>query len=408
MPCSPNIAKGVSKTVVIAPETVCWGEPAGAGTGKTMRRVTSSFTLAKEVYTSAEIRQSQQNSTSRHGTRSASGSINGELSPGSYSDLVQGILARDFATVAPATGLSLTIAASGDFYTVARTTGSWLTSGFGPGIVFRLTAGTFNAANLNKNLVVISATALTLTVKAVNNSALVAEGPIASATVTIMGKTTFVPSTGHSDRSFSIEERFPDINQYERYVGMKVNSMAVTIPANGIVTVDFGFAGKDMDRATNTAYFTNPTAQTNTGMFESAGATVLLNGSPVAIVTSADFTVDRSTENAAVVGSPSLVGIFTNKITASGNVSLYFIDGNARDIFDQEQEVSMVFTLADGGLATSNVMSFIFPRVKFNGWDKQDGESGTTVTVPFEALENEVTTTGLPASTVMVQDTSLV
>ncbi|MFM7857640.1 MAG: hypothetical protein ACKO96_38395, partial [Flammeovirgaceae bacterium] len=111
----------------------------------------------------------------------------------------------------------ITIAAAGDNYTLTRSAGSWLTAGVGPGMVVRLTAGTFNAANLNKNLLVLSATATVLTVKVVNGSTLTAEGPIASATLSVAGKTTIAPLTGHTDQSFTVETRYGDINQYERY-----------------------------------------------------------------------------------------------------------------------------------------------------------------------------------------------
>lgn len=43
----------------------------------------------------------------RHGTRSAEGSVNGELSPGSYSDFFAALLAREFTTGGLFTGLSL-------------------------------------------------------------------------------------------------------------------------------------------------------------------------------------------------------------------------------------------------------------------------------------------------------------
>ena len=407
MACSPTIARGVAKTVAIAKETVCWGEPAAAGTARLLRRVTANFNLAKEAYESAELRQSQQVADMRHGTRSATGSINGELSAGSYFDLMEALVAKDFSAVAAATGLSITIAAAGDNYTVARSTGSWLTA-ISPGMVVRLTAGAFNAANLNKNLLVLSVTALTLTVKVVNGSTLTAEGPIASATLSVAGKTTIAPLTGHTDQSFTVEERYTDINQYERYVGMKVNSMQVSIPSNGLATVDFGLVGKDMDRATNTAYFTNPTAQSNTGIFAGANGVVMLNGSAVALITTADFTIERATENAVVVGSNSLANIFTGRITASGNLSVYFIDGNTRDVFNNETEVSLVFTLTEGNLANSNAMSVVFPRVKFGTFDRADAEQGIVASVAFTALENSVTTGGFPATTVMIQDTSLV
>lgn len=409
MACSPTSAKGVKKVVAYAKETVCWGEPALPNTAKVLRRVTSDFNLTKEKFTSNEIRESQQNIASRHGTRSATGSLNGELSAGSYSDFLQAIVARDFATVAPITGLSITIAASGDNYTVARSTGSWLTAGISPGMVGRLTAGTFNAANLNKNLSIISVNALTLTVKPVNGTTMVAEGPIASATFAISGKTTFVPQSNHTQDSFTFEERYTDINQYERYDGNIVNTVAVSLATNGFATIDVGFVGKDLGRAENTAYFTNPSAASSTGLFSAAqgSGVVMVNGEMAAVVTSADFEIARETENGTTLFSNGLSNIFTGKITATGNLNIYFVDGAYRDVFDDETEVSLVFTFAESTLANANCLSFVFPRVKFDGFQKADA-TAITVGIPFEALEGISTASGLPTTTVMIQDTSLV
>ena len=401
------LARGVSKVVAIAKESA-WGTAPAAGSARLIRRVTANFNLTKENYSSEEIRQSYQLADGRHGTRSAAGTIDGELSAGSYFDLQEALLARDFAVVTAITGLSITVAASGSDYTITRSTGSWISGGVSPGMVVRLTAGTFNVANSNKNVLVMSVTALALTVKVLNGSTMVAEGPIASATLSIMGKTTFAPLTGHTDQSFTVEERYVDIAQYERFVGCKVNNMSVSIPANGLATVNFGMVGKDMDRAQGTAYFTSPTAQSNTGIFSGANGALLVNGVAVALVTSADFAIDRATENAAVVGSNSLADIFTGRITATGNLSLYFENGNTRDLFNNETEFTLVFALTSGNTATADVMTFTFPRVKLNGFDKQDGENGIIVSSPFQAFENAVTTGGLYTTTVMIQDTSLV
>jgi hypothetical protein len=94
------------------------------------------------------------------------------------------------------------------------------------------------------------------------------------------------------------------------------------------------------------------------------------------------------------------------RIRASGNLSLFFIDGNARNAFKNETEVSLVFTLAEGSLGTSNVLSFTFPRVKLNGFEKADAEQGIVASVPFMALEATDTTAGNIATTVMIQDTA--
>jgi hypothetical protein len=206
------IARGVAKSLAYKKETT-WGTLAGAAGAKYLRRVTSAFNLAKEAYESAEIRVDRQTADMRHGVRSATGSINGELSPASYSDFMQSLVARDFTSKTSLSSLSLTIAGSGP-YTITRAAGSWLTDGVTVGTVIRLT-GTFNANNLNKNLLVASMTATVLTVVVLNGSTMTAEGPIASAGVSFPGKQTFVPATGHTDDSYTVEEWYSDIAQSE-------------------------------------------------------------------------------------------------------------------------------------------------------------------------------------------------
>jgi hypothetical protein len=92
----------------------------------------------------------------RHGVRSVEGTINGELSPGTWKDFIAAAVRKAFAATTAITSLSITIAGAGPTYTVTRASGSFLTDGVKAGDVVRLTAGSFNAANLNKNLWVLS------------------------------------------------------------------------------------------------------------------------------------------------------------------------------------------------------------------------------------------------------------
>jgi riboflavin synthase alpha subunit len=239
------ISKGTAKSVSYKKETT-FGTLAGAAGAKYLRRVTSAMSLKKESFESSEVRVDRQTADMRHGVRSAEGSLNGELSPSSYSDFMQAILARDFTTGAVTATMSVTIAASGNFWTVTRATGSFLTDNFNVGKVIALTGGTLNVLNVSKNLLIVSMTATVLTVKVLNNTALLAEGPIASVIATVRGKDTFVPLTGHTDQSFTIEEFYSDIAQSEVYVGMKTASMNTQLPATGLATVDFSFMGADL------------------------------------------------------------------------------------------------------------------------------------------------------------------
>src|SRR5574344_2743079 len=89
-------ARGISKVIAYAKEA-SFGELAPVGSGKQLRRTSADFTSTRESYESEEIRTDQQVADFRLGTRSSEGSISGELSGGSYSELIQAVLARNFA-----------------------------------------------------------------------------------------------------------------------------------------------------------------------------------------------------------------------------------------------------------------------------------------------------------------------
>lgn len=379
------IAKGTAKQVGYKKETT-WGTIAGASGGKLLRRVTASFNLNKETYESNEIRTDRQVADFRHGVRSAAGTLNGELSPATYSDFMGSIVGKDFATAPSAVTVSVTIAASGTLYTVTRAAGSYITDGFQVGMVVRLSVGTLNAANINKNLLIASMTATVLTVAVVNGSTMVAEGPIAGCTVTAVGKSTAVPLTGHTDQSYSIEEWYADIAQSEVYTGMKVNSVAVQLPATGLSTIDIGFMGKDLGLTGTTQYYTSPAAQSTNGIFAAVNGVMLVQGNPVALVTSADFTIERASENATAVGSNSVADIFTGRIRVTGNMSVYFQDATFRGYFDTETPVSLVLALTSNSTATSEFVTFTLPKVKLSSFNVDDGELGAVASTSFQAL----------------------
>lgn len=399
------IAKGVAKKVAYKKETL-WGTLAGNTGAKYLRRVTADFTLAKDAYESNEIRTDYQVADMRHGTRSVDGSLNGEFSPGSYSDFIASVVAKDFVSVTPVSSLSLTIAVSGQLYTVTRAAGSWLTDGFEVGNIVRLSGGTLDSNTVGNNLLVVSLTALALTVRVLNGSTLVPQATITGCTATIQGKKTFAPLTGHTDDSYTIEEWYSDILQSEVYTGNKVGSVAFQLPSTGLSTIDITFQGKDLTQKGATQYFTSPTAAGTTGIFAAVNGAVVVNGVPAALITSADLTIERGLEAATVVGSNTAADIFTGRIRVSGNISVYFQDATYRDYFVNESEVAIVFALSSDNSNASNAVSFVLPRVKLGSSGKSDTEMGLVTSHSFTALLNSVTTAGLPATTIQIQDTA--
>jgi len=181
-----SISRGVSKQLAYKLETT-WGTLAGAAGGKLLRRVTADFNLTKETYASNEITPSFQTIDVRHGVRSAEGSLNAELSPGTYADFMASVLARAWTVGGTAAALTVTIAASGSFFTVTRSAasgsfftvtrsaGSWLTDGFNVGAIMALTGAGLNIANQSNNLLIVGLTATVATVRVLSATTLVTE-----------------------------------------------------------------------------------------------------------------------------------------------------------------------------------------------------------------------------------------
>ena len=400
-------AQGVNKKVSFKKETT-WGELAGASGGKQVRRVTADFNLQKETYESNEISFHKQNSTSRHGVRSADGSLNAELSPSSYAEFIASVVGRDFATATGSTGVSLTIAASGTNFTLTRAAGSYITDGILVGSVVRLTGAGLNAANVGNNLLVLTVTATILTVQVLSSTSLVAEGPVASVSVTPVGKITFIPGSSHTDDSYTIEEWYSDIAQSAVYTGMKVGSFNVSVPASGVVTSDFSFMGKNLSSKGTTEYFTNPTAVGTTAVFTAVQGSLVVNGGVGACITDMSFNVERAMEAAQCVGSNFASEIFMGKFNVTGNLSAYFSDATLRNAFDDESKVTIILALTTSNAKNADVMTIVIPNARLNSATNSDTELGITQSIDFRALLQDTNTSGLVTSSIMIQDTSLV
>lgn len=398
------IASGVFKTLAFKAETT-YGTAAGAAGAQLLRRVSSQLDLTKDTYQSNEIRPDLQIFDMRHGVRRVSGTLSGELSPGTWKDWVAAVVRRDYSAGVSVAGASITIAGAGPTWTVTRATGSWLTDGVKRGDVGRLTAGTFNAANLNKNLFVTAVTASALTVRVLNGSSLVAEGPIASATFAVTGKKTWMPTSGHTDRSFTLEHWFADIAQSEQFLGVQPTQMDIALPPTGIATVTVPVQGQSIVTATS-QYFTSPSAVTSTGLLASVNGIVSVGGTPLATVTGASVSIQSQRSGEPVIGSNTVPQLFEGRMLVNGQMTVYFEDATLRNAFIQETEVEIMLALTANNDANADFMSIVMPRCKLNAAAKNDGEGGVVQTIPFTALLPATGGSGVAneLSTIVLQD----
>lgn len=399
-----TIATGVAKQVRWKKESA-WGTAPGASGATILRRVTSDLNLTKDSYESNEIRTDYQVADFRHGVRRVSGSIRGELSPGTYEAFIAAALRKAWAATSSITGLSITIAASGSYYTLTRGAGDWLAGNIKIGDVVRLTAGSFDSANLNKNLGVLNATTTVLTVTPLNGSTLTAEGPIASATLSVPGKRVWTPTSGHLDESFAVEHWYSDVAQSELFLGCKVASMGFGLPATGLSTFDMSFLGKDVTTATS-AYYTSPTSANANGLLAAVNGKLRFGNVTVANITGLTMNYEGGMSGDPVVGSNTLPDIFEGRVRVTGQMTAFFEDATYRDAFLNETEATLTAWLASDNTAASKFIGLTVPRIKVNGSSKDDGEKGLVQTIPFMALYNSAggASTASEQTTLVVQD----
>jgi hypothetical protein len=401
------IAQGISKIVTYKRQSAK-GTLSGASGGQNLRRTTANFNLEKETYNGAdEITSTRQMITSRHGVKQVTGALNNLFSPLTYSDFLSALVRKDFAAVTTVTGLSLTIAAgSGSTYTITRASGSWVSDNVKVGHVVRLTAGSFTAGNLNNNLLVLSMTSTVLTVQTLNATTLTAEGPIASASVAIPGKATYVPASGHTNVYYTIEEWYSDISVSQVNKDVKVGSAALALPGTGNATIDFSFIGLDQTNSSS-QYFTTPTAETTTKTLAAASGILFVNGVQRSIITDLNITIDGGQTPAdGTVGSNLRADVFNGKVLVTGSFTGYFEGGDIDGFFNNETEISIMSVLTDGTENNANFVTFYLPRVKVNTADGDDGETGIMRTYNIEALYYNGSGTGVQATTIQIQDSA--
>lgn len=384
-----TVAQGINKTIAYKKQSGLGVAASGSG-GQLIRRETATFTQTKDTYEKNEIVSHQQSTGATHGIAKTSATLNALLSGGSYSDFIDSLLRKARAATSAITGVSLTIAASAPNYTITRSTGDFLTGGIKVGDVIQLTAGSLNANNLNKNLVVLGVTATVLTVNVLNTgSTLTAEGPIASCTVTVAGKKTWVPATGHTNEYYTFEEWYSDLSRSAVYPDMQVSSLALSVPATGNVTANFALVGLGAVTKAGTQALTSPTAATTSSVVGSVAGAVYIGGTRYGTVTSLNLTVDgQVSQGEAAIGSNTIADVYRGPIKVSGSFTALYDGDTLATPFDQETATSLIIVLADARTDAANVISFSMPRAKLFSNDPDDGEKQIVKTYNFVAEYN--------------------
>lgn len=363
-------------------ETVLGTQSVAAG--QVLRRVSSTLALSKDAFTSNEVRPDQQVYDARHGVRRVAGNIQGELSTRSYDDFIEASLRGTWTagvsitqttpSMSTATLAATTGASTGVFTASA---GSFLTSGLRTGDVIRVTGST---GNTNRNFRIVSMTATVLTV-------FPAPVTVAAATtwgITVQGRKL---ATGVSQRSFTVEQFYPDIDVSETFLGCRVGEMQISLPPTGMATASFGVQGTNMlsTSAASAPVFASPAAAASTNILAGVNGSLSVAGAPSAIVTQLDFTVSNNLNSEPVVGSVIVPEIFYGRTVVNGTLSAYFENQTLLNYFINETEVALAVQMDDAN--GTDFMAFRFNRVKLMGATKTVGpDGGVILQSPFQSL----------------------
>lgn len=382
-----TIAKGIYKQVAFAKQTGLGVPKTGSG-GQLLRRRTFSFNTASAITTNDEIASHMQDTGVAYGQKSANGKLEANLSPLTYMMLFAGLIRQDFAATAAITGLNITIAGSGP-YTVTRDAGSWLTDGVKNGDIGRFTAGSFNASNLNKNLFVVNTTALVLTVVALNKSALVAQGPVASATFTVVGKKAFSPTSGQTNDYFTFEEWYADINHSEVFPDCKVGKCQLNLPATGAATASFDIVGRGERTINVSQQLTTPGAETTTAVVQAVSGILYVNGEEVLGATGAQLTIDSGVAPmGAAFGSNTAVDLNQSRLKVSGSFTAQFSSSDLMALYNAQSAISLTLVCATSLEDDADFVAITLGKIRMTGDTPDDGEKEIIRTYDFTAELN--------------------
>lgn len=199
---------------------------------------------------------------------------------------------------------------------------------------------------------------------------------------------TDVLKAGTTRRSFTIERTFQDITQFMRYTGCEVNTMSISIAPNSMIGVSFGFIGKDQSIAQTAIASSTYSTLTDTCQFDSFTATINEGGSPIALVTEMEVTLENGIEPQFVVGSSTTLRPSIGRCNVTGSITVYLEDQAMLTKFQNETESSLDITMTD---PDGNTFQIEIPKLKYNsGQPDVSGEGSVTVSMDFQAIYDSV------------------
>lgn len=395
------IASKIAKKTTIRKQTGLG--VAGSDNGQVLRRTSSTFSATRDMYQSSEVVSHHQSEGNSYGLKKTQGSINGEISAGTYQLLVEGMLEAAAASVTPYNvGTDVTPNAAGTFTTAG---GNYLTAGLKVGMVGRWTGfASPGDANNATNFLITGLTATVMTGVFINGTAVTTDTSGDDVTFTVVGQVCSPPLTAHTKDYFQVEEWYSDLTDSDLFTDCMISSMELNLPASGNGTIAASFVG--LTRVlSGTQVMASAAAESETDIMSAINGYLYVNGT-LTPVSSIQLSISNAAATTgAEIGSNSPSDINRNVISVSGSFTQYVRDQTLSTLYDAETEVSLVVVMAADETATSDFVAVTLGKIKITG-DAPDDNDSIMRTFPFTARINHDGGTALawPETIISIQD----
>lgn len=360
------------------------GTPA-SGAGATGLRMTPSpgLQLQKQIITSNEVRRDGQKTRGRHGTKSVTGSYQGELSAGgTWDTLIAAALRSSFAAAVVINSATMTSVTAPTTSTIVANSGSWITQGVRVGDMVKLT-GSGTAANDGKWYRVTIVTATTITVA---GTPLVVDA-VADTTGSLTIAKACISGAAPVEQYFTFEEYGQDIDASPTFTDCKITKLEVSAQPNAPVVVTITIMGLNAVSVTGASapLFTTPTYTTTLPLVMSDG-TVRINGVDYGnVLTGFSLAYDAGGQTPGVL-APNAPDVFLSNAMLSGSFSVMRQDTSFFDAFNSETQIDLFVHCCENTTDPKSFVAFYVGNATYSGDSGQLGNDGALIdTIPWNA-----------------------
>lgn len=376
-----TIASGIRTQLIYVAESTRGTTP-GSPSCTVLRLNSYDINPVKAELRTEEMRTDRMVASLRHGQRSVTGTLNGELMLQNHDDWLEAGLGGAWdGTIAASENIGAV--ASGDQF--SRSTGSFITDGFRPGDI--ITTASFSDGDNNGTFLVVAVAATTLDVINLDGTAagLADEAVGAGPTMDLTGERVDV---GTTLSTFTVERQFPDITQYQPFRGVAVNTMSFDLTPESLPTVSYGVIGMDFDAMNGSSIDSTPTAAPTNQPMAPIDGKLLWDSGQITIVTGLTLEVNNNRTLEAVIGATASPDVFEGESMINGEVSVFLEDATYVSLFEDESEALISVRLPDPDDSTA-FLNLTLYRVKFGAANANPPRTGPVIlTMPFEALRH--------------------